>query len=541
MVEITANCDAALRRLRDLNEPRVLWIDAICINQEDQSERSLQIGIMQDIYANATQVLVWLGRASKEDLRAIPCLKDMPSRLEDKHAPTYPKTGWYRDSSGKLFFGGASWSMLTNIEYQHLTALLRRDWFRRTWVIQEVASSKSAIVLCGDQEIPWDTLADVYVRLGDLFLPVDQLGGEDAHYSLENITAIERARRSRSGPLSMSLFHILVATSFSECKDPRDKIFAVVGLAKDWLEKKILKPDYNTIPKEEAHKTFKDFAAADINHYKHLAALSCASGPSSELPSWVPDWSNIDNAHPFTRYSDRTGFCASGAMKPEAWLSDDHTTLHVMGKHVDSIGVLGPMAAFTKAIAVYEIDDSKISKIKHSLKWLRKCEDLARDRSGMLSTERQNQLSRTLMCGLTGEGFPASIESKQYFDEYLGLLSRMPERLEGYMKDAAISDKAVRGLDEVVDPHSEMLFESSLSRWSSRRRFSVTQNGRLACVPKDSRKGDLLCVLFGGEVPYVLRPSGNGYYAIVGECYVDGIMHGEGLSADTMSKVFRLR
>lgn len=543
-IQITANLEAALRQLRYAHRPRVLWIDAICINQDDKAERSRQVRIMQEIYANAKQVVVWLGRGAEGDARAFESLQNLRSQLNGQNDSWFlVRLGWYRDRSGRVFSGGAHRSMLTDIEYTHLITLLRREWFRRTWVIQEVASAQRAIVYCGDQSMPWEIFADVYMRLGDHFLPVSQLGGEDAHHSLENITAIERARRSHSGPLSMSLFHILVATSFSKCKDQRDKIFAVVGLAKGWVEKRVLLPDYET-REEEVLEAFKDFAVTDSNHYKDLRALSCASGPSAtpSLPSWVPDWRKIENVHPFTRYSDRTEFCASKGVKPEAWYSDNKTVLHVIGMQVDSISILGSEPTFTKAIAVFEINMAKISALKQSFLWLQECRDLSRDKNGIMTAGRYNELWRTLTCGLTGEAFPAPIRYSEYFTKYMDFMSSASERFEAYLIESKTTVNEVRGLDEVI-PHFEKhaIIEASLDRWSSRRRFSVTGNGRLACVPKGSREGDAICILFGGEVPYVLRRTGDGFYAVVGECYVDNIMHGESVSHDTMPREFRLR
>ncbi|KAH6723588.1 heterokaryon incompatibility protein-domain-containing protein, partial [Leptodontidium sp. MPI-SDFR-AT-0119] len=232
-IQITPNLDGALRQLRYADRPRLLWVDAISINQGDLAERSHQVRIMQEIYANAKDVVIWLGAGSRG-----------------------------RCSSGRVFSGGAHRSMVTDIEYEHLITLLRREWFRRTWVIQEVASSQCATVHCGNQSTPWEIFADVYMKLGDRFLPVSQIGGEDARHSLENIIAIEKARRSHSGPLSMSLFHILLATSSSKCKDDRDKIFAVVGLAKDWAGQRMFMPDYNT-SEGKVLEAFKAFAVAD--------------------------------------------------------------------------------------------------------------------------------------------------------------------------------------------------------------------------------------------------------------------------------------
>jgi hypothetical protein len=544
--KVTTNLDAALRQLRLIDKVRVLWVDAICIDQNDDAEKSRQVRIMQEIYANAKQVVVWLGVGTEKDSRAFGCLKSLSVRVDDEYASRFlSRLGWYRARNGRVFSGGAYQPMITNMEYEHLTSLLQREWFRRTWVIQEVASSKSVIVYCGHQSIPWETLATVYMQLGDHFLPVSQLGGADAHHSLENITAIEAARRSQRGPLSMSLFHILVATSRSKCKDQRDKVFAVMGLAKDGIESATLLPDYNRGgDKTEVFTIFKAFTVADMTHYKRLRALSCASGPKNSvgLPSWVPDWIQLQNSHPFTRYSDRTKFCASGHTSPELWFSSGNTTLHVVGKQVDSIDVLGTKSSFTKAIAVFEIDMPKIARIEQSYHWLRECQDLSRDAHGNLTTKRYNELCRTLTCGLTDEAFPMPARFPEQFAKYFEFISSASGRFRDYLVEAQTTDCGIRGLDESTPHLTTLAFvEASLDRWSSARRFSVTKQGRLACVPKDSEKGDIICILFGGEVPYVLRPTSDGFYAVVGECYVDGIMHGESLSSDRVSREFKLR
>jgi hypothetical protein len=64
-IKATINCENALRKLRRQDSDRVLWVDAICIDQENPKERGHQVGLMRDIYSNATEVLIWLGEASK--------------------------------------------------------------------------------------------------------------------------------------------------------------------------------------------------------------------------------------------------------------------------------------------------------------------------------------------------------------------------------------------------------------------------------------------------------------------------------------------
>jgi len=124
----------------------------------------------------------------------------------------------------------------------------------------------------------------------------------------------------------------------------------------------------------------------------------------------------------------------------------------------------------------------------------------------------------------------------------MNFMSSVAERFEDYLTESQTTVNRVRRLDEVI-PHfkTHTIIKASLDRWSLRRRFLVTSNRRLACVPKGSREGDIICILFRGEVPYVLRPTSDGFYAVVSECYVDNIIHGESLSHDTISREFRLR
>lgn len=541
VIEITPNVDRILRRLRHPDRLRRLWIDAICINQDDVAERSRQVRNMQDIYSAAKQVIIWLGGEDINDILAFDSLK----RLEAYWKPgndNWLRMGWYRDRAGKTFSGGAHMWMPTDIERLHLVNLLLRDWFRRTWVIQEAASAKRAVVLYGTQSMPWEAFADLYMRLGEHFLPVTQLGGETARQSLENITAIENTRRSHTGPLSMSLFHILVATSFSQCKDPRDKIFAVVGLAKDGVEKKDITLDY-TVGEEKVLEAFKDFAIIDSNRNKDLRTLSCSSGTAdSYLPSWVPGWRRIENSHPFVLYSDRTKFCASGDMKAVAWHSDDQTTLHVKGKIIDRVEVLGRVPTFTQAIAIFEITEEKVGQLQRSFEWLLECRNLALDPKGILTARKKQMLWRTLTCGPSAEDFPAPQRYAMYFDNYMAFMETASNYFHECLVESQTAPTGIRGLDQFI-PYFEnhAIIEASLYQWSARRRICRTLNGQLACVPKTSEKGDIICVLFGGQVPYVLRPRNDDCYAVVGECYMDGIMHGESLSDDAVTREFRLR
>jgi len=79
---VSPNLEAALKCLRKDAVPRVLWIDAICINQDDFEERSEQVPLMAQIYGQATNVCVWLGAGDPSSNRAITFIKERVLRLE---------------------------------------------------------------------------------------------------------------------------------------------------------------------------------------------------------------------------------------------------------------------------------------------------------------------------------------------------------------------------------------------------------------------------------------------------------------------------
>ncbi|KAJ9648637.1 hypothetical protein H2199_001492 [Coniosporium tulheliwenetii] len=366
----------ALRGLRYETDERVLWADAVCINQEDPEERGHQVQIMQEIYSNAQRVIVWLGEEKVEDQFAFDSLRSLDLYLND-HTPK-PSTGgfgWFVDTDGTPI-SGPDKENLSEFKWGQIANLLRRQWFRRTWVIQEVASARQVILKCSSQEMQWRDFANAFMQLDESGLRVNILEEGKARHARESIAAMETLRRSQNGPMSMSLLEVLLGTCYNNCSDPRDKIYAVLGLATDWSKEQELKPDY-TIGAEEA---FQNLAVWDICHNVSLRVLSCASGPEAAndltLPSWVPDWRHVENAHPFIRYSDRTHFSAAGRTSPVAWFSSDRNVLHIVGKYIDTLRAVGSVPNYTRGIILASIDPTTVHLLKESWRWLQECQKL---------------------------------------------------------------------------------------------------------------------------------------------------------------------
>jgi hypothetical protein len=117
---ITANLYATLRGLRQQDVVRMLWVDALCINQADVVEKSKQVRHMRHIFQQGAQVLAWLSDSDELMDRVIACLKNAVTQ----GSPLFTQQ---RDIEGFL--------QNNNVQMQDIFALLQLKWFRRLWVI----------------------------------------------------------------------------------------------------------------------------------------------------------------------------------------------------------------------------------------------------------------------------------------------------------------------------------------------------------------------------------------------------------------------
>jgi Heterokaryon incompatibility protein (HET) len=130
---VTQNLYDAIKYLRNSENERIMWIDAVCINQRNDQERTEQVGIMKVIYAKASRVVIWLGRETSEDKGAFFIL----SRFKELFAKygLVEVVGPIPDTD----LGFPQWS---DPEWSALVRLFQREWFRRIWVVQEATVSK---------------------------------------------------------------------------------------------------------------------------------------------------------------------------------------------------------------------------------------------------------------------------------------------------------------------------------------------------------------------------------------------------------------
>ncbi|KAF2097552.1 HET-domain-containing protein [Rhizodiscina lignyota] len=542
LFRVTKSLHAALRHLRDARNPRVLWIDAVCINQKDDAEKSKQVARMADIYRTASRVLAWLGSSTNDSDLAVLTLQ----RLEQvtKVLQKYGKE-WNEDRS-QLFIKRTlneladgdiqtAFQLMPNetpeqgqrrlSDRNHayayysrkckaVIALLSRPWWDRVWIIQEFILAQEVVFQCGDSFFKRNTLDAAKFALDiwtDRF-PLADRGRysalKDALMHIGLLKSVKDQHESTSadehdlwmGRLSnKSLLYLISHLATRQCGDPRDHIFGVLSLSEDELVKHNL-PDYSMKPA----LVFIKFARTWIEHKKNLDILGLCpdrvfelSGQRGARFSWVPCWDSVPRST-IIKKAIEIGRRMYSAGPPS--ISDNPfdpgkpAILSVQGFCFDKIGILGDCYPHRER---GEATNANI--IRH---WWKIAE----------------RVSPSLY------EFWLTIGA----DLYLGQVRNGPQERQNLQQ-------RIDALFTLGDPWSALandLMHASLL-WecvgNKGLHFSISLCGRMCMVPDAAEPGDLLCILFGAQTPFVLRPFKPGVYRLIGECYVHGVMDGEAM------------
>lgn len=257
-IPITRNCEAALRHLRLERQTRFVWIDAICINQATVWERNHQVSIMSKICRAASRVVVYLGEATSDSDEFIYFLKN--------------------EMDVQLF----------NIPIEQARSTLRRRWFRRLWVFQEITLARHAIVMCGDKTIPWNSLANFYSdNFNKLHGTTENKGGQGTYKFTRMLL-----RYGLAGPQPIeTLPQLFSATHQGQASDPRNKVFALLGIFERDSHPKMV-PDYRLSELE----IFENLAVYFVKRFGIVFSTVTPSygGLTRSLEvsqTWVFDWS----------------------------------------------------------------------------------------------------------------------------------------------------------------------------------------------------------------------------------------------------------
>jgi len=273
----TKNCEAMLRYVRPERGLRLIWVDAICINQRNVQERGEQVAQMKNIYSNCLRVFLWLG-------------EDVVQRVSGRH-PNHQRLETLHDGEHKQ--PGTSVNSKQSHESFGLVQLFGRRYFKRMWVIQELILAPRVVI-----------------PIGNTFYWIDRHTGAWFAQSIKQLQAVLPwvESISRGSMVGADSYYELAALTYgSTASDPRDRLFAVLGLLKttstspDDSRKSFLgqiSADYSLSTR---HFTVGFFAHCllieRVTSLLHQAAgTRCQSG----YPTWTPGWNTWETF----RYSD---------------------------------------------------------------------------------------------------------------------------------------------------------------------------------------------------------------------------------------------
>ena len=259
---VTANLHLALRRLRAERVERV-WVDALCINQQDDEERSHQVRRMGTIFQKANQVAVWLGDAQDMTEEDIKTLSAEHTAIAYQVQPGSAQRAFLR--------------------------LLLKPYWTRVWIIQELAAASKITIFCGCYKLSWETL--------ERFSRPTFTAGIDGTDSDELKARFQNLLQFRIDRLSIKpvrLLEALYRSRYALSTDPKDKIYGLLGLTHDG-DVFIPEPNYS----QSVEETYTDFSKALIEKGFPLDLIYLRTSHRelyNSLPSWVVDWRDLNDA-----------------------------------------------------------------------------------------------------------------------------------------------------------------------------------------------------------------------------------------------------
>lgn len=518
-LNIPSSLELCLQQLRtQLHHPQdlpiqPLWTDAICIDQSNLEERAVQVASMGKIYQRCSSMYIWLGPTNPSFGDRNP-FEMILHWYHNKHFHDLP--GFSRTKNT------GAWDYRDNPTYQAMYNLfidgISRPWWERLWCIQEVALCPKAIVRMGWWWIPWTTFLEARANHSrhdsGCCKGVSSLMPAKYTYYADSMLHLSRSERLGIDEIVRSLRHKL-------CTDPQDKIYGLLALLEQNTPSLRIRPDY-FIPVGDLYRQVTDIVISQSGGDLRYLTGSGLGSDCYQLPSWVRNFAaplhHIRASNEYNRFSRYSLYRASGDIKSRAEiLSKD--VLCMSGTFIDHIDRIGSM-----------IEYRDWNHPQGVLPGIQAWAEMAG-----VSTSRGDCAP-----GSVEERFWRTIVADTFIDDNDNN-ARIPTSLHPDLSSwhAMVKGSVDQGREPLLSP-----FVFTLWSATSGRTFFKTKSGHMGLCYPHARPGDEVWVLAGGNVPFVLRSLNDAAAAadaleepvkirtLIGDCYLDGFMHGEALQKE---------
>lgn len=515
---ITRNLADALKRLRRFNSDRLVWADALSINQADNTERGKQVRQMHKVYGAAKLVQVWLGGHSNDS--------DWAMKLVEKSEGQPSPLDWIQDVINEH-----SVEKVANALFR----ICLRDYWERVWIVQEIANASEVILMCGTHEASFASFKQL-VALVQRHKFIQHLPDTVTKKAFLiglplRILHIPNCNKEKGETSLLDIGDVSAITRIRKCKDPRDKLFGVISLLQEDIYKELEK--LVSYKRSDSH-TFTSAAISIIKTTGRLESITWQASPYSrkrhwywkQMPSWAMDWALPGFMTPYSR-DDR--FHADGVSTAHGFSFENKKLLLVNGVRLGTIlqtvhGVgLGdshldrtvPFHSVVEKTQEYHDTILKIGKFDYMALAQTVIGGVADGREGQMPWENIMKLIYTTIAGggqeiinlLTANEDIAL--GQQFSDEIMKMFVILKPEWGYHMQ----SKGKIPTIEQEDKGHTPKLQPPIVT---------------MAMANGSPKKGDIICVLRGCRAPVILRRVWK-HYQVIGDAYVYGFMRGEAL------------
>jgi hypothetical protein len=517
--KVTFSAWSALKALRYEDRPRILWIDAICINQDNLDERASQVKLMGTIYRKASSVRVWLGLDHDGDNEAVAILKAMRSTQGVQETLGIRDDARDRMAQVQRFF--------------------ERSWWERLWVVQEVALGQHIVFQQGSKELEYKELLTSY-RTSDAYFREHLKGYSYGAYSsgaekfmeiFESVNVLNQIRelcgvclttgdktRVRESTMTWATAANLLRNR--KASVDRDRLYALYGLLpSSVVQSPGMEPSYSATTEE----AFIDVTYSIMESSRSLMMFNFLyqqrSDESARLPSWVPDWRQA----PANKYEANLRVA-----REQLFNASKDTQFHLQRLSSNTICLKGffvDIVQTWRSASLFPSASPMLDGI-HNM-W----------RETWANTHPDNAMLKNYLDGTTAEtAFRRTMVWDCQPGAEEGILKRLAQE-EGLAMFEA-HDLAVKiAFGEDMEVLGQNLSATDARRTNymlncaKERAFFVTASGLIGMTQINVQAGDHIFVVAGNSHPIILRPSkkyADTWHA-VGECYLHSFMDGAGV------------
>ncbi|KAK6227422.1 heterokaryon incompatibility protein [Colletotrichum tabaci] len=548
---VTVNLFDGLQHLRSPDRVETVWADAICINQGDNDEKAHQVNLMGVIYDRAAEVVVWLGKdpgnlaeSAFEGLRTVNAAIQNGTHMIESVVPgaalRMPKGDGSQESSS--FPVQQRRSNLRDILKTHylrgIKELFQLAWFTRVWVLQEVGLATEATAFWGDSYVGFSEIA-MFILFSMTDEHMDYALGQDVkdiisgspYYAFWSVWSTYNKRDSwvtrcpslkayseyQAAECRIDFLVVLEASRRFNATNALDHVFAFLGHPKALVpttNTTLVQADYN-ISLETLHGVVASrLAEQSLNFLVQVQNQPANLKSDCSAPSWIPAW-NVNNPDSPNAFWEAWDSSLRATTRPSFKAQAAGGRLHVSAILFDTV------SCYTDRMEKSAFDRSSSGPGRLAEQCWALTEESAKTRPHVYGDDALLSLALTLICHHRSNN-----TGRAELESLLALFVRFCAVYNGDFWRSKLEHLGISFLNTPL--MGERRIVAQFQDYGTNRRFFVSSGGYWGLGPSLMQEGDICAILFGADVPFILRPTaGEGRYRLVGQAYICGAMYGE--------------